>query len=299
MKVSLPNFFIAGATASGTSFLTAILLQHEDIYLHPLNKEPHFFSLPTWYEKGLEWYQKTWFSDVKGEKAIGERSTTYFHFPIAAQHLKNHSPKAKFILVLRDPVERAFAQYRYMVLRGKEGLGFKRALEEEHIRLESDTRHFEYKGRSFYGKQLKRFLNFFSLSQILILSSEKLRDQTERQVRRITDFLEIEPLDTFEVPSHFSSPSVRDRALQVAAHNHFGKAFKHIIEGIRLNIGEIQTYIKCKEDAILLDQVKENLRHEKDELPEELRSYLKTCFQQDQEEFFDLAGSIIDFNPWI
>lgn len=298
MSASLPNFFIAGATASGTSFLTAILLQHRDIYLPLLIKEPHFFSLPLQYEKGLAWYQQTWFSGVKAEKSIGERSTTYFHFPIAAPQLKKHCPEAKFILVLRDPVERAFAQYRYMVLRGKEELDFKTALEEEHRRLEHDTRHFEYKGRSLYGKQLKHFLKFFSRSQILILSSEKLRYQTERQIRRITDFLEIEPLDNFEIPPNFSSPSVKDQALQVVAHNHFGKAFKHIVEGIRFHTGNLQAYVKCKEDAILLDQVKENLSSKKDELPEELRSYLKAYFQQDQEGFFALAESNIDFNSW-
>jgi len=298
MNICMPNFFIGGATASGTSFLTALLLQHPDIYLPPLDKEPHFFSLNERYAKGINWYYQNWFSAAASQKAIGERSTTYFHFPIAAELLHKHFPQAKYIFVLRDPVERSFAQYRYMVLRGNEDLDFETALDKESQRNQKETRHFEYKGRSLYGQQLDHFLHFFSNEQILILSSKKLRDQTTQQLRRITDFLDIDPLESYKIPPLFSSFSVRDRSLQKKARDHFGSTFKNMIEGIRLGTKKGEIIVKNSEDKALLVAVRQNLCATKEEIPENLKNYLLNFFRQDQKLFFNIAGNTIDFNSW-
>ena len=296
----LPNFIIGGATASGTSFLTHLLMQHSDIYLpKDLDMEPHFFSLLARYEKGIDWYQKTWFSDYQEQQACGERSTTYFHFPEAAERLKKHLPSAKFIFVLRDPSERAFAQYRYMVLRGIEELDFKKAIEEEKWRLDIEKRHHEYIGRSLYGKQLENFLKSFSLDQILILNSEKLRRQTETQLKRVTDFLGIAPLNIFKITSDFSSPAVKDRRIQIKGRAHFGKAFKFIIETIRYKKDNLHSYAKTELDRHRISQLIENLSGPKEILVNEMKISMRTYFKDDQAKFFDLAKDAIDFDPWL
>lgn len=296
----LPNFIIGGATASGSSFLTHLLMQHSDIYLpKDLEMEPHFFSISDRYEKGIEEYQKTWFSNCKGQKAVGERSTSYFHFPEAAERLKQHLPFAKFIFVLRDPAERAFAQYRYMVLRGIEDLTFKIALAEEKSRLDPLKRHHEYTGRSLYGKQLEHFLKFFPLNQILFVNSEKLRSQTDAQLRRVTDFLEIAPLNAFRITSEFPSPSVKDSRIQVKAREHFGKKCKFIIEAIRYKKGNLNSYAETELDRYHLSQIIDNLCESKERLSDEMRAYLRTYFEDDQAKFFNLAKNVIDFEPWL
>ncbi|MCB9092562.1 MAG: sulfotransferase [Halobacteriovoraceae bacterium] len=293
----LPNFIIAGATASGTSFLTHLLLQHKDIFLpEDIKMEPHFFSLGSRYEKGIKSYQKTWFSKWNGQKAIGERSTTYFHFPQAAERLKQHLPQAKFIFVLRNPAERAFAQYRYMVLRGIESLEFKEALVKEKSRLDKETRHYEYIGRSLYGKQLKHFLKFFPPEQILILKSEKLRKNTSAQLKRITDFLEIPPLNKYNIFSLFSSPSIKNPIVQVEAYSHFGKNFKYIIESIRFNKKNLNYYIKTKLDKYHLNNVINNLKDSPEILSDELRAFLEDYFKEDLVDFFSLSKNMADFN---
>ncbi len=295
----LPNFLVGGATASGTSFLTHLLMQHHEIYLpKDLDMEPHFFSLSARYAKGIEWYQKNWFGNCCEKKAIGERSTTYFHFPEAAERLKHHLPLAKFIFVLREPSERAFAHYRYMVLRGIEELNFKKALADENLRYDVEKRHYEYIGRSLYGKQLEWFLKYFPLNQILFVNSEKLREQTEVQLKRVTDFLEVVPLSTYTITSEFPSPSVKDPRIQINAHAHFGKEFKHIIEAIRYKKESLNLYARTKLDKYHLSMVIENLSDSKTVLKPEIKDSLQVYFKDDQAKFFDLANKVIDFEPW-
>jgi len=274
-------------------------MQHRDIYLpKDLDIEPHFFSISNRYEKGIDWYQQTWFSAKKEQKAVGERSTSYFHFPEAPERLKQHLPAVKFIFVLRHPAERAFAQYRYMILRGIEELNFTEALAEEKSRLDIEKRHHEYKGRSLYGKQLEYFLKFFPLSQILFVNSEKLRIQTGIQLKRVTDFLEVEPLNTFTVTSDFPSPSVKNPCVQQKARAHFGKEYKFIIEAIRYKKENLNSYVRTKLDEYYLSLVINNLCESKEKLSEEIKFSLNNYFKDDQAKFFDLVNNVIDFEPW-
>lgn len=293
-----PNFIIGGATTSGTSFLTHLLNQHADIYLPKDLTEPHFFSVTSWYENGIEWYKKTFFSNYNNEKAIGERSTSYFHFPEAPERLKQHFPHLKLIFVLRNPVDRAYAHYRYMVLRGMEPLDFSEALVQEKNRFDAELRHHEYAGRSMYGKQLEWFLKFFPFEQILIVNSEKLRVDTDVQLKRITDFLEIEPLKNYKRVSDFPSPSVKDRNVQVNARTHFGRNFKFIVEAIRHKNDNIYSFATTDADKNCLSQVLENLCDYKEPLSNEIRNSLEKYFMEDQAKFFEITQNRIDFKTW-
>ena len=99
----LPNFLIAGAAASGTSFLSSILMQHTDIYLpKEMRPEPHFFYYSDKYAHGIEWYKKKWFSDVKKQSAIGERSSSYLS-QRKRKRISQNLPNIKLIFVLRNP----------------------------------------------------------------------------------------------------------------------------------------------------------------------------------------------------
>lgn len=301
-----PNFIIGGATASGTSFLTHLLMQHEDIYMpKDMYAEPHFFSLSSRYQKGIESYQKTWFSEYEGQKAIGERSSTYFHFPDSAERLKTHFPTIKLIFVLRNPIERAWAHYRYMILRGIEELDFKTALSLEKSRILDELkngiekRHHEYMGRSLYGQQLERFLNFFPWDQILIINSENLRNQTETQLRKITNFLGIKPLNSPKIVSDFTSLSVKNPKIQAEARLHFGsKKSRYLIEAIRHKQENLSCFVENEEDIHFISLIRNNLCQVKEELSAEIRTILHNQFKEDQINFFDLAKSKIDFTSW-
>lgn len=301
----LPNFVIGGATAAGTSFLGHLLLQHDDIFMPKnVDAEPHFFSLLKKYSRGLEWYQK-WFDDHQHQKAVGERSSTYLHFPIAAMRLKEYVPSIKLIFVLRNPVDRAWAHYRYMVLRGIEDLGFDSALEREEIRREHElkigveTGHFNYMGRSYYGQQLEQYLKFFPINQMLILSSENLRNQTVNQLEKVTEFLGIKPLKNFQIISDFASLTVKDPKIQYNARQYFGaKKSRAIIEAIRHKKSDLSHFITNDQDLFHITQIQNNLCEFKEEISPHLKDFLMDHFKKDQIKFFELLKSHLDFDHW-
>jgi len=301
----LPNFVLGGATAAGTSFLGHLLLQHDDIYMPKnVDAEPHFFSLLKKYSRGMEWYQK-WFVEHKHQKAVGERSSTYLHFPVAAARLKEHIPSIKLIFVLRHPVDRAWAHYRYMVLRGIEELDFETALSQEDLRRNNElnsgveTGHYNYMGRSLYGQQVEEYLKFFPLEQILILSSEKLRKETSAQLEKVTAFLGINSLKNFHIISDFASLSVKNPKIQFNARQYFGaKKSRAIIEAIRHKKQDLSSFITNKEDLFHITQIQSNLCDFKEEIPSHLKSFLMEHFQKDQTKFFELLKDHLDFGPW-
>lgn len=298
--LSLPNFIIAGATASGTSFLTDILMQQKEIYLpKSLEEEPHFFSLTERFLKGIEGYKEQFFSQCLDEKAIGERSSSYLHFPETAERLHKYLPHVKLIFVLRNPIDRAFAQYRYMVLRGIEKLDFKQAVEIEKKRLDTKKRHHEYVGRSLYGKQIELYLKFFSSDQILIISSENLRKETIKQLKRVTDFLNVAPLTSFDITSDFHSPGVKNIEVQQEISAHFGKDFKYLIEAIRYKKEDLSIFCKTPCDKEFISKLLDNLSYTKEPLSDEMKCFMKPYFVEDQKIFFHLIGKKLDFEPWI
>lgn len=300
-----PNFIIGGATAAGTSFLSSLLSQHPDVYLpKDESTEPHFFSLDHRYNLGVDWYKK-WFDGSHGRKAVGDRSSSYLHFPSAAARIKLLIPDVKLIFLLRDPVDRMWAHYRYMVLRGIETLPFDDALAHEKIRRKADEleykkfRHFDYLHRSKYGTQIAEYLRFFPFKQILIINSKNLKTHTIDQLKKITDFLEISPISKFKIPSEFPSLSVRDPRIQFNARKYFGATkSRNIIESIRHEKSNIMSFVGSKEDYFHICQIKNNIHQYKEELPKKNKIRLENILKKDKNLFFNLARNHIDFKAW-
>ena len=134
----LPNFIIAGGVATGTSFLSHAMSRHSQIYLPRIMRPECNFFYKSWeFSKGPSYYAQKYFSDVKSEIAIGERSSLYLHGDFLDVPKRIHAllPDVKLIFCLRNPTERAFANYRFSVLSGFEHKSFERALELEDLRF--------------------------------------------------------------------------------------------------------------------------------------------------------------------
>jgi hypothetical protein len=236
----LPNFIIAGSMAGGTSFLSSMLSKHPDIYLpREQRPEPNFFHYTDNYNKGLDWYQKKWFSETKNQKAIGERSSLLLTSENAAMRLKNSIPDIKLIFVLRNPIERAWANYRFSVLEGYETLDFEEALDLENTRSKSysgrlaEIQPNAYLKRSIYSDSLIDFMNLFGKDNILIVKSEELGMNTERVVEEILKFLNVDEKVKLPIPNNYTSPSVKNKTTQSQLRAYFGEKFPVIIERIR------------------------------------------------------------------
>lgn len=211
----LPDLVILGAAKSGTTTLHAYLVQSPHISW-ALRKETFFFTRT--YHWGLSWYRA--FFELqsvrrraeragRGPLLCGEGTPDYLLHPHAPKRLKATIPNAKLIVILRNPVDRAYSLYKHQVQRVNEPLTFAEAVDAEADRLDgelermlADERYHSihrqdhsYLARGCYMDQLDGWLALFPREQFLILLMDDLAREPERTIRQLTDFLEIPPLD--------------------------------------------------------------------------------------------------------
>jgi len=195
--MSLPNFMCIGAAKSGTTSLYDILRQHSDVFL-PSFKEPHFFDIPSVYQNGIEWYKKTYFQSVKNEKCIGDFTPTYLFDEHAPERIFNDlGVNMKFIIILRNPVDRAYSHYLHSNRDEHENLSFKEAIYLEKSRvIEKDYLSFlrlSYSGQGMYCQMLTRYFKFFPKDNFLIINfEEEFVSQRESTINKIFNFLELD-----------------------------------------------------------------------------------------------------------
>ncbi|MBL7912849.1 MAG: sulfotransferase [Bacteroidia bacterium] len=292
-----PNFIIGGTSAGGTSFLTAGIINHPEIYLpKEMRPEPHYFYKSWEYEKPFSYYEDKYFKDVKGQKAIGERSSSYMFGENVAERMYKHLPDIKLIFMLRNPIERAFANYRYTVLEGLEELSFEEVLEREPERIKAqqgiwaEIQPHNYTGRGFYYEQLNKFMQYYPKEKMLILKSDAFGKNPVEDFKRVFRFLGVDENYKVEVPPSFTSLSVKDNALQVKLRAYFQDRFDLFIETIRMK-EDASIHIQNEQDKKHYELMKSNLLDRKEAMPESCRTYLQGVFKNDIEKL----KSIVDF----
>jgi hypothetical protein len=177
----LPDFIIAGAPRSGTTWLYVLAQRHPQIAMaQPMLPEPKFFLVDEVWQRGVDYYSKTWFDPLPAGRVLGEKSTNYLESPEAAERISRALPRAKLIFVLRNPVDRAYSNYLWSRQNGLEDETFERALalEEQRERdVAPQTRYARphaYFSRGLYAEHLVRFFARFPREQILVLRHEHI-----------------------------------------------------------------------------------------------------------------------------
>ena len=191
------NFVIGGTQKGGTSALDSFLRQHPEICMPKSTKEIHFFDQdknltpPLTYRKYHQHFRP-------GPKhvAIGEATPIYMYWESAPYRIWTYNPEMKWILVLRNPVERAFSAWNMENERGEDPLSFAEAIAKETIRcrkaLPLQHRIFSYIDRGFYAHQVRRLFNIFGPAQCLILLSEDLKSSHRQTMRKVFEFLGVD-----------------------------------------------------------------------------------------------------------
>ena len=219
-----PNFLIGGTEPAGLNFLFGCLRQHSDVYLPPfMQPEPNYFSKRSEYQKPLSYYEERYFYAWNGEKAIGEKSGRYIFIPGTAERVKASLHGVKLIFLLRNPVERAFSNYRFTAQGGFESLSFEEALEREEERNAEarnspqwcDVLPHAYFAKGLYAEQLERYLAVFPRASILVLQSEALRINPRPDLRRCFRFLEVDEDYQVDLSQTSDFPSFEIRSLAV------------------------------------------------------------------------------------
>ncbi len=206
--VSMPSFLGIGAAKSGTSTLHDILKEHPLVFL-PERKEIGFFCTEDNYKRGVDSYTANF--PAKGDgRLFGEITPQYIYEPQAVDRVKETlGINIKFIVILRNPADRAFSHYQHIKSRGFEPLSFPEAVAAEKKRLAVSWSHrmrYSYVDRGLYSKQLKRWFQGFGRDQFLILFFEDdLIKNRASTFRRIQEFLEIPFADlNLEIHSNIS-----------------------------------------------------------------------------------------------
>lgn len=172
----LPNLLGLGAMKCGTTTLYEFLRDHPEVYVPSDVKEVKFFSHEDRFAKGPEWYSRFFVASV-GEGYRADVTPEYlFCSRSPARVAKTLEDGVRFIVLLRDPVSRAYSHYHHVRLRGFEDLEFEDALAAEpHRTSESQSLlyRYSYVGRSLYGRQLKRWFDWFPRDLFLVLTVEE------------------------------------------------------------------------------------------------------------------------------
>ena len=191
----LPNFFIGGAQKSGTTTLHWRLKEHPQVFIPDFPQEIHFFDDAKNFERGLRWYEGL-FAGWKGQRAVGQTSPLYLYAPEVPERIHAVLPDARFVFILRDPVDRAYAHYWHSVKKGYEGLDFAAALEAEPERIARGglrRRDHSYLDRGRYAGQLQRYFERFGRQRTLVLLQDELSADPSRVEAACARFLDVDP----------------------------------------------------------------------------------------------------------
>lgn len=216
-----PTFFIVGGSKCGSTSLYHYLRQHSDIYMSR-DKEPEFFQNDELFERGMGWYLDRYYSGGAGFEARGEASAAYLYKEVVARRIAETLPPRShhFVVLVRDPVDRAFSQYWHEVRRGQETRGFKQAVKEEVAQISADEGVLDrdeakYIGRSLFAHHLSRYRRMFGEERLFVLSLRDIAQKWEERAASLGEFLGVEGLESVRPTDRYNvGGSPRSRVVQ-------------------------------------------------------------------------------------
>ncbi len=205
-----PDFLVVGAARAGTTSLHYYLRQHPSLFL-PRRKEPSFFSFADdnqEYKKGRfafvvreasEYFSL--FQKAGEDRVAGEVSTPYLYlYDKTISNIRKYHPspeKLKILMILRDPVDRAFSQFMWRVRDGREELDFEEAISMEKQRMkEQYSFDYFYFDRGLYYSQVRAYLNSFP--EVKVILFDDFVNDTPAVLRSVCRFLKVDDQHVFD-----------------------------------------------------------------------------------------------------
>ena len=201
----LPDFLIIGAEKCGTTSLFQYIIEHPDVY-SGRGKEIYFFDKQ--YFKGIHWYKlffpvKTKNIFQKNTMISGEATPRCLNHPLAPKRIKKIMPNVKLIVLLRNPIDRAYSHYQMEHAYGRDKLSFEESIRIENNRIQGEFQKMEEDGTYYspkfywyshltsgiYWEQLERWFKYFPRKQFLIIQSEELFEKPSEVYNQALEFL--------------------------------------------------------------------------------------------------------------
>ncbi len=251
---ALPNFLIVGAKRGGTTSLYNYLLGHPQVWPMVPEKQrvkgTYYFDV-NFYQRSQAWYRShfAFEATLARNKAItGEATPYYLYHPHAARRAAALVPDVKIIMILRDPVDRAWSHHRERTGQGFEKLSFEEALDAEQVRtagqverMKADQKYqslahqmWSYVDQGRYLDGLLEWERWFSKHQILVLRSEDLYRDAEEVLDRVHHFL---GLDHFRLNHHKVWNLQRRSPLEPAVRKRLSEELAADVDALEQHLG--------------------------------------------------------------
>lgn len=246
----LPNLLIVGAMRAGTSSLYKYLSMHPNAH-RSVRKEVEYFSQH--YHRTQHWYRAHWpvFPILSRDNHVYfEASPNYLFHPLAAKRAKQLVPEAKVIVLLRDPVERAFSHYRHMERLGYECLPFADAVEAEAERTAEDwtasranpetplskaVLRYSYLRRGHYVRYLKEWIDHFGHDRVHVINFDTFYDDPATRYSEVLEFTGLLPWFPYDFVNYSFHGATRpdaqlDPALKHQLREHFQSSNEELFD---------------------------------------------------------------------
>ena len=265
-----PDFIIIGVQKAGTTALKYYLNQHPNIFMYP--DEVHYFDIQL--HRGDEWYLRRFPND---SRVVGEKTPGYIYHEHAVKHLRRLCPDTKLIVLLREPVSRAYSEYKMLRLNGSE----KREFEDVVFRNGEVFERCDCIKRGAYVDQLKRLYSYFPKGQVLVLKSEDLRKDKQREVDKVTDFLGVERFPLLDDTDRHKGGEVRWKWLNYIT------GFFATLRGFNKKRSRVVQYI-CTKIVRITKGI--NKRKGYKPMKEETKERLTEYFNEKNKELYEMGG---------
>jgi len=205
-KYRIIDFIIAGTKKGGTTAGIVNLSKHPDISMY--HKEIHYYSILKNFQKGEKWYMSH-FNYKK--KRVGDKAPDIMYQDGCLQLLQETNPHVKIIIFLRNPIERAYSDWKMTRDKFNNKDSFEYCIMDEYKYRMNEPKLFNvsfyhaFLRRGFYYKQIQNILKYFCKDNLLVLISENIRETKDKEYQKVFDFLELEQYHDYFVDEFVSS----------------------------------------------------------------------------------------------
>jgi hypothetical protein len=249
------DFGIYGVQKGGTTAAVRNISKHPELFVYtsknlnsrdPANDEIHFFDI-FWY-KGIEWYKKH-FDYTK--KLVGDKNPDLMYLSECFPLITSVNPFIKMIFILRNPINRAYSEYKMLKTRWGETKTFEELINEElKYRMDEPTNLYNSAlhiiQRGLYFKQIKKLLKYFPRENMIFLISEKVRKNMENEYNKIFRFLGVKELYGMEYTEEYVGSSDNDYKKYLSSETY--NIIKNLFES---DILELENFLNIKTDWVI------------------------------------------------
>jgi Sulfotransferase family len=287
-----PNLFLIGAMKSGTTYVSKLLAAHPSIFMCT-PEEPTYFVDPSQLAKlwPYMWDQGFWrseeqylrlFEAAEDAEILGEASTNYSKLPLVSsvpEKIFHFNKSARFIYLLRDPVERALSHYWHMVRYHAENRQMMSAIKESP----------QFVDVSYYAMQLEPYFKYFSRDRVKVLTYEQLISSPQKTMQGLYEWLGVNPV-SIDVSVLDQAENVTPEIIRMAV----GPKSIHVLKNtrpVRTVVPQLPVLIRQVGQRLSTSAVNRRLVH-----ASEVIKYLQPIQRKQTDELTQLLGR--DFPEW-